>query len=166
MKANRIEPEPEYGVRYVVGFLFPAGEPEGDDGQDEYDLDEEDSVVMIRKTKPEWQKGRLNGVGGKIEPDETPEEAMCREFAEETGLHCIGWREFALMIGNDWCCHVFYTRSSAWHECKSTTEEQVEFVRIHDLDSEDTISNVPWLVRMAMNAIDSDNEFHSVITYK
>ncbi len=30
--------------------------------------------------------GRLNGVGGHLEPDETPIEAACREVLEETGL--------------------------------------------------------------------------------
>lgn len=64
------------------------------------------NFLLIRKTHPEWQKGKLNGIGGKIEkkeqvivqnpddsnPDagywliETPFEAMVREFHEETGI--------------------------------------------------------------------------------
>lgn len=79
------------------------------------------NFLLIRKTHPEWQKGKLNGIGGKIEkkeqvivqnpddsnPDagywliETPFEAMVREFHEETGIittrkrwHCFHIEEF------------------------------------------------------------------------
>jgi 8-oxo-dGTP pyrophosphatase MutT (NUDIX family) len=29
-------------------------------------------VLLIEKQKPAWQRGKLNGVGGKIEPGENP----------------------------------------------------------------------------------------------
>ncbi len=58
-------------MNYVAGFLF---EPYME------------RVVLIQKEKPTWQKGRLNGVGGKMELGETPLQAMQREFREETGL--------------------------------------------------------------------------------
>jgi 8-oxo-dGTP diphosphatase len=41
-------------------------------------------VLLVRKVKPAWQEGRWNGIGGKIEPDETPRGAMDREWREET----------------------------------------------------------------------------------
>jgi 8-oxo-dGTP diphosphatase len=71
---------------YVCGFMFDR---------------DMDYVVLVRKAKPLWQKGKLNGVGGKVEVKETvkavpgltngfhiyekPTEAMAREFKEETG---------------------------------------------------------------------------------
>jgi 8-oxo-dGTP pyrophosphatase MutT (NUDIX family) len=55
---------------YVLGFVF--------------NLDKT-KVALMRKTKPEWQRGRLNGIGGKIELGETSITAMHREFKEETG---------------------------------------------------------------------------------
>lgn len=57
---------------YVVGFFFARGE-----------------VLLILKNRPEWQKGKLNGVGGKIEDGETPAQAMVREFKEETGRDTV-----------------------------------------------------------------------------
>jgi 8-oxo-dGTP diphosphatase len=57
---------------YCLGFLFSKSR---------------DRVVLIKKTKPDWQAGKLNGIGGKIEDNESSVEAMVREFAEETGLH-------------------------------------------------------------------------------
>lgn len=74
---------------YVVGFLF---------------AERSGLVALVRKNRPDWQAGRLNGVGGKIEtvPDahggtrpETPAEAMRREFREEAGLDLEGWEHFA-----------------------------------------------------------------------
>ena len=44
-----------------------------------------DYVALIRKNRPAWQAGKLNGIGGHIEPGEFPIDAMIREFYEETG---------------------------------------------------------------------------------
>lgn len=43
-------------------------------------------VLLLRKFSPVWQKGKYNGVGGKIESGETIHVAMAREFVEETGV--------------------------------------------------------------------------------
>lgn len=64
---------------YVVGFLF---------------LDRKRQVVLIRKDKPEWQAGKLNGIGGKVEKGESAIDAMSREWKEETGEHRVMWDEF------------------------------------------------------------------------
>jgi 8-oxo-dGTP diphosphatase len=57
-------------------------------------------VLLIEKSKPDWQAGKLNGVGGKIEPGETPLEAMVRETDEETGLTVTEWRHYATLRFN------------------------------------------------------------------
>jgi 8-oxo-dGTP diphosphatase len=54
---------------WVVGFVFKN----------------RDEVTLVMKNRPEWQKGKLNGVGGKIEAGETSAQAMRREFKEEAG---------------------------------------------------------------------------------
>lgn len=43
-------------------------------------------VLLIEKDKPEWQKGLLNGIGGKVEQGESIVDATLREFQEETGM--------------------------------------------------------------------------------
>lgn len=46
----------------------------------------QNKVLLIGKLRPEWQRGKLNGVGGKIEiTDKAYKHAMIREFREETG---------------------------------------------------------------------------------
>lgn len=42
-------------------------------------------VLLVLKDKPEWQKGKLNLPGGKIEEGESPEQAATRELKEEAG---------------------------------------------------------------------------------
>ena len=54
--------------KYVVGFLFQG-----------------DKVALIQKNRPAWQKGKLNGIGGHIEENETPLSTVDREFFEELG---------------------------------------------------------------------------------
>lgn len=71
-----------YTQGYVLGFAFnPAS----------------DSVLLIKKVRPDWQAGLYNGVGGKIEPDEDHSDAMQREFYEETGIltRADSWKRFA-----------------------------------------------------------------------
>lgn len=58
--------------RYVVGFVQDI------DGQ---------RVLLIRKNRPHFLAGLLNGVGGKIEEDDqNPQTAMTRECLEECEL--------------------------------------------------------------------------------
>lgn len=43
-------------------------------------------LLLINKEANVWM-GRWNGIGGKIQPDETPEECIIREVEEETGIY-------------------------------------------------------------------------------
>lgn len=44
-------------------------------------------VLLIRKAKPAWQAGYINGIGGKREGEESVLTMLTREFREETGLY-------------------------------------------------------------------------------
>ena len=57
--------------QYVVGFIFSSDHKLG---------------LFIEKNRPAFQRGKLNGVGGRVEPDETATQAMVRECREECGL--------------------------------------------------------------------------------
>lgn len=48
-----------------------------------------DNIIFVLKDKPSWQKNRLNLIGGKVEPGETPEQAAVRELKEETGFTVV-----------------------------------------------------------------------------
>ena len=55
------------GKGYVLGFMFSP---------------DMERILLMRKNRPEFQAGKFNGIGGKIEGTETPLQAMIREFEE------------------------------------------------------------------------------------
>jgi 8-oxo-dGTP diphosphatase len=132
---------------YVLGFMFS---------------EDRKHVVLIRKNKPAWQAGKLNGVGGKIEQDELPLAAMVREFQEETGARWEEWRHFASMTNSQFIVYCYVAFASGLY-VESKTDEAIIKVSVDDLLTGhfNTINNIKWLVSMAM-----DNGFEPVtITY-
>jgi 8-oxo-dGTP pyrophosphatase MutT (NUDIX family) len=65
-------------------------------------------VLLVEKTRPKWQVGLLNAIGGKIEPSETGAQAMDREFREETGLDDVLEWDFFCVEKNDEYMVEFY----------------------------------------------------------
>lgn len=124
-------------MRYVAGFLINP---------------RRGTVALIEKQKPEWQKGHLNGIGGKIEENETPLEAMKREFQEETGADVDDWREFAFLnhSGNE--VH-FFVALSEEVTLRSLTIEKVDWYNIDDVVTwqHPIINNLSWLIPLALD---------------
>lgn len=125
--------------QYVVGFYFV----------------EQNNVVLIRKNKPEWQLGKLNGVGGRVEVNESPVEAQVREFREEAGKQTIesDWRFFAALCCSD-CIINFFSAHGEFTGVHTTTDERIEFINISELSDEgrsDFIPNLRWLIPLALN---------------
>lgn len=133
-------------TKYVVGFLFSK---------------DRQWVALIRKAKPEWQKGFCNGIGGKIEGEETPIHAMQREFNEEAGLIIKNWNQFATMKGDDWEVHCFVSFNERVHLCTTKTDEDVFVTLVSNIDHEKPLLNIKWLIEMALS-----NDFkNAVIEY-
>ena len=83
-------------------------------------------VLLIRKLRPAWQAGRLNGIGGKLEPGETALEAMRRECREETGLNIEDWDYFATIQSSEFTVSCFRTCTDDIFHAQSLTDEQVK----------------------------------------
>ena len=134
-------------TRYVAGFLFDSALAE---------------VALIRKNKPAWQSGLLNGIGGKIETGETALDAMLREFNEETGADVRGWKHFALLKGADFSVD-FFAHIGDLSGLKSQEEEKIEIVRVDDIVvcQGGMVENVPWLIGLALDHL-SDGRPHFV----
>lgn len=134
--------------RYVCGFAF-HGEP----GSAPH-------VVLIRKIKPEWQAGKLNGVGGKIELGETPEQAMAREFNEEAGVHTlsIDWNVFARCEFRG--AQVVFLRAfgNLFSCARTTTAETIyhcPILRLDIIPADGIIPNLRWLIPLAWHFEDT-----------
>ncbi len=123
---------------YVCGFMFSPNKRK---------------VVLIQKNKPEWQKGLLNGVGGRMEEKETPIQAMIREFKEETGLHRPNWKIFCELYTEDKSAHVtfFYSFSVYPIHPKSMTDEKVILFPIKNIHRVPCIPNLNWLLYMCLD---------------
>jgi 8-oxo-dGTP diphosphatase len=115
------------------------------------------SVLLIEKTKPAWQKGLVNGIGGKIEPDDISDlSAMVREFREETGLitNDEDWDHFASLKGNDWEVIFFRSFQDRDFLCKaqSIEEEEVQLWEIAAaLQSDVLMKNLKVLIPLALD---------------
>jgi 8-oxo-dGTP diphosphatase len=115
-------------------------------------------VALIRKAKPEWQKGRLNGIGGKIEKDESPIAAQAREFQEETGYLHTTWSPFCVMhvpmirdmeVDTVYC---FCTKGPL-EKLRQNESEPLCMWRV-DCLPDDTIENLPWIVALAIDHLE------------
>lgn len=122
-------------TNYVLGFLFNL---------------KQNHVLLIEKKCPEWQAGKLNGVGGHVEDGELPHEAMIREFKEETGITYENWREVCVMKGTDWCCTVYCGFSELIWEAKDMTDEKLIRVSGKGLPSR-CLTNLNWLIPMCLD---------------
>lgn len=129
---------------YVCGFLFSP---------------DRSLVLLIRKHRPAWQAGKLNGIGGKIEPGETPRQAMAREFAEEAGVPIDGWREGVILEGSPtafdpdgWRGHFFaaFATPEEWAAVKTVTDECVERHPVRALP-EEVIPNLRWIIPLLLD---------------
>lgn len=121
--------------KYTLGFAFSSG------GED---------VVLITKTNPEWQRGFMNGVGGKIEDNESPLACITREFVEETGVRLDEWREFCVITHADFQIHIYRTFSDEIYKCTTTTEERINIIKVSQLNNYKILDNLNWLIPMAL----------------
>lgn len=146
---------------YVAGFLV---------------CPEEDSVVLVRKNRPAWQRGLLNGVGGHIEQGETPHEAMVREFHEETDLLVPKWDPLTFITwpgegevrgekGGAGAIVWFFKRHAPpemLQGVRTNTDETIEVLDIGTLLSyhrKELVPNLRWLLPLAAYTADEYEPF-------
>jgi len=126
--------------RMVVGFAFK---------------EDRSGVVLIRKNRPEWMAGMLNGVGGHIEGRESPRQAMAREFEEETAIHVQlhKWFEIVQMRGKKWEVTFFKTFLSPHdiHFMTSMTDEKVMLISCENENELNMVPNLSWLIPLALD---------------
>lgn len=136
--------------RYVVGFAF-------DRGVAPY------YVALIRKSKPAWQQGKLNGVGGEINPGEPASVAMEREWVEETGVGSPVWRQFAVLNFQESQVIFFSaTLNAACTYFRTDTNEPVQWYKMVELSNQQMVYNLRWLIPLAL---DPDQAVNLVINY-
>lgn len=147
-------------TKYVLGFAFTANSALT-------------RLALIGKTKPRWQAGKLNGVGGKIEPGEEAHDAMQREFREETGVDIEEgmWELFAKLKGEHFEIYCFRVFDDRVVNVRTTTEEKVQLLPVETwqrtfLSEPDIfIDNLGWLMALALNRAPSGTPVSAEILY-
>lgn len=139
-------------IRYVCGFLFDTTL---------------NLVVLIEKQTPAWQKGRWNGVGGKIEDGETPIQAMTREFKEEAGMEITDWKQYCTLGDPNFEVCFFHSvvDPDQITKVRTLTAEQLGIWSIPRVSMWNfpILSNLRWLLPMALVAIKNENpEFYNI----
>ncbi len=137
---------------YACGFLFWRGD-----------------VLLVRKNRPPWQAGLLNGVGGHVEGGEALVDAVVREFREETGLEThtsagVGspcWRDFARESAPTYRVH-FYRAAVLDSELRPTVPKKndrgetllwVDFLTLlrDPTPNWPMVGNLRWLLPLALD---------------
>jgi 8-oxo-dGTP diphosphatase len=131
----------ENKIEYVLGFA--------------YNKIGDTIVVLIKKNRPLWQKGLLNGVSGHIEINETPYEAMKREFHEETGVIVDDWENYCIIVNESYIIHIFksYISNIELLEIEKTTDEEIFNVYVNDIFKYDLniVPNIGWLILLGLD---------------
>lgn len=132
-------------IQYVCCLVFT------EDGQ---------HVVLLKKNHgPEILLGKWNGPGGKIQGDETTNQAATREMGEETGVYVAvdKWRNFFNLVGPGYSVAFLTARTKAASSAKTIEEEEVllwPVTNIMDKDrhaSHEFCANIPWLILLALD---------------
>jgi len=112
------------------------------------------TLMIYRNRKAnDIHEGKSNGLGGKFEAGETPEECVLREIREESGLSIqnpklCGLLMFPKFKGNDWYVFVF-TANDFTGELIDSPEGKLEWIldeKIHGLNLwESDHIFIPWI---------------------
>ena len=105
-------------------------------------LFKDDHVLMLHRVKKEKDihKGKWNGLGGKLEPEESPEESAIREIKEESGfdMHSLKFAGHLFFPAfdkekNDWSVFVFTSDDFSGLQLENTPEGNLEWIHKDEL---------------------------------
>lgn len=133
-------------MKYTVGFVFN---------------DDFSKVMLIEKNRPKWQAGCLNGVGGKVEGDESFLECQIRETEEEFGVLIEDWDHMTTLsydnpndIDEPIEIAMFRTvvTDSVFWNIHMSTDERPRMLNTIEIMNDDfeMINNLRWLIPMAI----------------
>jgi 8-oxo-dGTP pyrophosphatase MutT (NUDIX family) len=123
--------------KYVLGFAFDKGKRK---------------VVLILKNYPEFQRNKFNGIGGEIKDDESPAQAMCREFFEETGAISspTDWYYYTCINHKDYIIYCFCMYSDIIKDCSTVTEEIIVIKHVSLVEHLPLVTKTKELFRLAL----------------
>lgn len=138
--------------KYTLGFIFDTSLQH---------------VLLIHKLAPDWQRGYLNGIGGKLEEGETSIDCIVREVQEESALHipAADWTYLGNMHADQWVVDM-YTAIYRGNliDARKNDKEEVEWVETNKLPV-NSISNLSWLIPFARYKLQNPHIKEALIRY-
>ena len=113
------------------------------------------TLMIHRNKRPnDIHEGKWNGLGGKFEAGESPENCVIREVGEESGLtirapHLHGILTFTNFKGNDWYVFVYTAENFTGELLDDVPEGKLEWIRDDEIlrlplwDSDQVF--LPWV---------------------
>ncbi len=105
-------------------------------------LKKDGRTLMVQRGKKlnDIHAGKWNGLGGKLESGESPEECVIREVLEESGLKIKALRLHGLLMfndfkGKDWYVFVFTAKNFEGELLNDSPEGRLEWVPDEELTS-------------------------------
>jgi 8-oxo-dGTP diphosphatase len=104
----------------------------------------------MRRTRPAWQLGRVNALGGRLMHGESAAEAARREVREECGVDVEDWREVLVWEDAEYEMHVMSASNDRAREARTLEDQEVFLADVRVLP-ENVIDNLRWLVPLALD---------------
>ncbi len=122
-------------LEYVLALLFTA------DGRE---------VVLVRKTRPAWQAGRVNALGGKLKTGEGLADAARREVREEAGVDVDGWEEFLVWRDPEYRLRAVRAFDDVARHARTAEDQEVFLANVGALPL-NVIDNLRWMIPLALD---------------
>lgn len=120
---------------YVLALLFTA------DGRE---------VVLVRKSRPPWQAGRVNALGGKLHDGESLVDAARREVREEAGVEVERWEEFLVWHDPEYRLRAVRAFDDVARLARTAEDQEVFLANVSGLPL-NVIDNLRWIIPLALD---------------
>lgn len=121
---------------YVLALLYTA---------------DRNQVVLMRRTRPAWQAGRVNALGGRIMAGESSRGAARREVREECGVDVAEWTEVLVWDDAEYVMHAMRAVDDRARDARTMEDQEVFLAAVRALP-DNVIDNLRWLVPLALDA--------------